>query len=686
MPNKLRSGLSGSNTSMYSQGRGRRFSPLMLIGIIVPAVLLIIGGSVFAWYRVASHAAAAAAVNPNCTLLVPAHPLSAAGLATPYQLSAPDAAANGPCNEANANQSAFVQGVIYDPATGAFSVYNPLVIDAGTQPAVAPTAPTLPANAVVGLWFGFNGTNLTLKAAGNSLNQGRCVNGLNGSVFGQFAYCNAVNFFASAKRGIAAGLVKVPALAMAKDGMPCLTSRDFGLIDQDQSDNVQTQYIANGNGQTAQFSAANQAAVANGTTIANPSDNALLTAFVDPALGCTPWTAPNLADNNAPVSALALDEIMANADQAAPIALVPLTDPMTLNNANASQRKTNLYRAGTDQPAGNNTSASGTTYCQNFFTTGLARLKLDMPLTINATSPVPAAANSLFTFLAMRYNQSFTNLNCTNLINQANPVTLQLDGNGVVIGATFAGATTGTGTGTGTGTTGAGGVQQVATGQATIALDTQAGNAAVTLALNYPNHPNQKINVNLVPNSCTGTAAFTQAEDTDGNSAVNANTVINGLQGLTALPANWFFTVTDPTQAAAPVVGCGSVTANGVNGTAVLGTVATTCPTTGTTGAPTTVAATPTTAATAPTTVATTPTTTAAAPTTVAATPTTTAAAPTTVAATPTTTATTPCTTATTTAGNGGTTVTATPTAPASAGQVTSKNQMYGNNRKHKKW
>jgi hypothetical protein len=557
---------------MYAQRRRRRFSPLMLLGIFVPLVLVIIGGSVFAWNYENSHAAADTS-NPNCTLRVPANPLSANGLATPYQLFAPDADANGPCNEANTNQSAFVQGVIYNPATGAFSVYNPLVIDAGTQPAVVPTAPTLPANAVVGLWFGFNGTNLTLKSAhGNTLNQSQCVNGLNGSVFGEFAYCNAVAFFAAANQGISAGLVKVPALTTAKDGMPCMTTRDFGLIDQDQSDNVQTQYIANGNGQTAQFSAANQAAIANGTTIANPSDNALLTSFIDPALGCTSWTAPDLANNNTPVAALALDEIMANADQAAPVALVPLNDPMTLVNGNASLRKTNLYRAGTDQiAAANDAAASGTTYCQNFFTTGLARLKLDMPLTIVATSPLPASANSLFTFLAMRYNQSYTNLNCQNLINQANPVTLQLDGNGIVIGATFAGATTGTGTGT----TGAGGVQQVATGNATIALNPQGGNANVTLALTYPNHPNQKIDVNLVPNSCTGTADFTQAEDTDGNSAVNENAMINGLQGLTTLPANWFFTVTDPTQTGTPVVGCGSITVNGANGSAVLGTVST---------------------------------------------------------------------------------------------------------------
>ena len=429
--------------SLYSR-RKRHFSPLPLIGLCITVLLIVSGTAVFVLSRARSHAAAA---NPNCTLIIPANPLSAQGLATPYQLVAADN--NGPCNEVNANQSAFVQGVIYDPANGKFSVYSPLVIDKGTQPAVQPTVPTLPANAVVGLWFGFNGTNLTLRGSRrNALAQGHCVNGTPGSVFGQFAYCNASAFFTAANNGQAQGKFTIPPIGMANDGMPCLTSRDFGLIDQDQSDNVQTQYLANGQGQIAQFSVANQQQLANATAIANPSDNALLTHFVDPVLGCTPWQVPDLADNGAMVSALPLDEIQAAADQKAPMALVPLTDPMVLHNANQSLRKTNLYRLGVDQTqAANTNQANGTTYCQNFATIGLVRLKLDQTLTQNAASPMPAAANSLFTFLAQRFNASYTNLNCQNLLNQPNPVTVQTDGNGVAIGATFGNGNNGNGNG-----------------------------------------------------------------------------------------------------------------------------------------------------------------------------------------------------------------------------------------------
>ncbi len=161
---------------------GRRFSPLMLITVIV-TVVIALGAGVFFVVRPIFGSHAAANPNPNCSLRVPANPLSAQGLATPYKLSATDPA-QGPCNEANAGQSAFVQAVIFDPATNTLSAYEPLVIDRGTQPAVAPVAPQIPQGSVVGLWFGFNGTFLHLTGGTFA---GRCVNGTGGSDFGQFA-------------------------------------------------------------------------------------------------------------------------------------------------------------------------------------------------------------------------------------------------------------------------------------------------------------------------------------------------------------------------------------------------------------------------------------------------------------------------------------------------------------------
>lgn len=382
-----------------------------------------------------SGGAPAADPDANCTLTIPAAPLTARGLASVYQFSATDRA-QGPCDEANIAQTAFVQATVYDPATGALSVYNPLVVDAGRRPAIPPVQPTLPADAVVGIWFGYNANNLTLRAAGNGLALAHCVNGLGGSVFTQYAYCNAPAFFAAVNKGIAAHKLTVPPLGIADDDKPCPTTRDFSIIDQDQSDNVTTQYLATPNGGIAQNIPANARRLSGATVLANPSDNALLDEFVDPSLGCTPWTVKDLADGGSATS-LALDEIQANADQAAPSALVPLNDPMTTVNGVFSNTKTNLYRAGVDQPL----LPAGETpmvYCEDMDDIQTARLELDQARFTAGTSPDPGAATTLFTFLADRMHASFINLGC-GAYHLTNPVASeQTDADGAVSGVTFA--------------------------------------------------------------------------------------------------------------------------------------------------------------------------------------------------------------------------------------------------------
>lgn len=419
-----------------SPARYKHFSPLMLAGLSVPAVLMIIASAVFILPHLGSHAAA---VNGDCTLLVPPKPLSTQGLATPYQLVATNPE-NGPCNESNKAQAAFVQGAVINPATGQVSIYNPLVIDQGTQPAAAPVVPQLPANGVVALWFGFNGNNLTLQDTNGSLKQGRCVNGVNGSIFGQFAYCNAPAFFRAAKQAIGAGLLNPPPLGMANDGKPCPSVRDFGLVDMDQSDNVITTYLVTANGQTAQMTTANAAALQNTQTQANGSDNRLLAVALDSALGCTPWMAPDLADPGHMLPALPLNELQAAAHQAPPVARVPAGDPMVLNNNQPDLNKINAYRRGVDQSAAATLgAASTTTYCRHFLAIGPARIQLDMQFTQGQNSPDPAAANTLFTFLAQRFVASYgaNGLNCVGLLNMPDPVAVTTDGNGVAISATF---------------------------------------------------------------------------------------------------------------------------------------------------------------------------------------------------------------------------------------------------------
>jgi hypothetical protein len=213
----------------------------------------------------------------------------------------------------------------------------------------------------------------------------------------------------------------------------------------DQSDNVVTTYLVTANGQTAQMTKANMAALQAAQQQVNGSDNRLLAVALDGALGCTPWMAPDLADPGQMLPALPLNELQAAAQQAAPIALVPAGDPMVLNNNQPDLNKINAYRRGVDQsPAPNLDAASTTTYCQHLLAIGPARIQLDMQLTQGQPSPDPAAANSLFTFLAQRFVASFgaNGLNCVGLLNTPDPITVTTDGNGVAISAAFGNGTT----------------------------------------------------------------------------------------------------------------------------------------------------------------------------------------------------------------------------------------------------
>jgi hypothetical protein len=538
---------------------------IVSVGLVAAAAM---GSSHF--FSARSAASAAGTPNMNCTLIVPANPLTAQGLATPYQLTATNPA-DGPCNEANPNQTAFVQGAVIDPATGQISVYDPLVVDAGTQPAAAPAVPTLPAGGIVALWFGFNGNTLSFEGADQAgsamatspatpaatattpaattpaatavasvtatagqaatgsgrhhhyqfgsgqdhhrfghvqgtaaattaaatptaavptasalatataaaaattpagsvtapavtgtapptttdvpaasgtpdaiLQQNNCIAGedIAGafSSFTQVGACNAVAFFQAANAAISAGKLTVPSPGTAKDGQPCLTTRNFGIIDQDQSDNVTTKYLATANGQIAQATAANQQGLNVAAVLVNGSDNGLIDLFVDPALGCTPWMVPDLASPGSQATALPLDELQSAAfdgnNVGGPEALVPLNDPMTLdNNGNFNTDKTNAYRSIVDQPAlpAGETPAQ---YCGDMESIQGVRLQQDVNLLIGQTSPAPAMADNLFTFLAMRLQQSFTNLNCQNF-GLRNDVSTTVNGAGVVIAACF---------------------------------------------------------------------------------------------------------------------------------------------------------------------------------------------------------------------------------------------------------
>jgi hypothetical protein len=417
--------------------RRKKFRLYMLIGVAI-TFLVIAGVGTYAFVNNRTTETFADGDNMNCTLIVPPDPLTAKGLATPYQLKATDSD-NGPCREANKNQAAFVQGAVFDPTTNRISAYNPLVIDKGTKPAVAPVVPDLPANAVVALWFGFNGANLTLQSSHNSLQDGKCVNGVKGSIFTQFAYCNAPYFFALTSMAMREGKINPPPLGTAKDGQTCPTVRDFSVVDQDQSDNVTTGYLVTDKGRIAQLTKTNLAELPDAHALTNGSDNGLLDAFIDPALGCHPWMVPDLADPGQMTTALPLDELQAEAYQHTPVALVPANDPMVLKHTTRIDiDKVNAYRIGVDQPwITSKSQADPKTYCQNLVDTGAPRIIKDVTFTARWTSPDPAMGNTLFTFLAQRFAASYVNLNCKHYLGKKSPIAVKLNGDGVAVKVIF---------------------------------------------------------------------------------------------------------------------------------------------------------------------------------------------------------------------------------------------------------
>jgi hypothetical protein len=393
--------------------------------------------------------------NVNCDIIVPAHPLTAKGLATPYQLTGTDgmSPAQSGCAMTNAAAlGAFVQATILDPTTGQLWVYDPLVITKGTTPAVQPAAPAIPANAIVTIDFGFNGTDLyQVGATRNALKQGNCTSGQRGSIFGQVSFCNGTNFFKEAAKDEREHKLIVPSAGTSAKmvvtggamgtGNACPVTRNFEIVDQDPSDNVTTEYLLNpATGQTAQDTTSNAGNIAGATLLLNGSDNTLLDAFIDPAFGCTPFMAPDLGNNDTPTTSQALDELEAAANQPKEAALIPENDEMVLNSSGQfDAAKTDLYRAEIGQApvdAATNRTSSPAMYCRNMIDIQTPFLAANQALLAVGQPPVPSVGDNLFTFMANRLSMSFTNLSCQNF-GFTNPVTVTLNGAGVAVAATF---------------------------------------------------------------------------------------------------------------------------------------------------------------------------------------------------------------------------------------------------------
>jgi hypothetical protein len=393
--------------------------------------------------------------NVNCDIIVPANPLSAQGLATPYQLTgtAGMSPAESGCQMSNAAKlGAFVQATILDPATGVLSVYDPLVVTRGTRPDVVPSVPRIPANAVVTIDFGFNGKDLfQVGATPTTLADANCVSGQPGSVFGQVSFCNGVNFFNAVKQDERKGLLKVPSPGISDKIVPsggdlgagksCPVTRNFEVADQSSANNVTTEYLLNPlTGQTAQDTTSNAGNIAGATLLFSRSDNTLLEQFLDPVLGCALFQAPDLANNGEPTTSQALDEILAGAYQPKIAALVPENDKTMLNGDHQfDAAKTDMYREELGQApisSQTNETSDPEMYCQNLVNIQTPFLAANQKLLTTSQSPETAVGDNLLTYMADELNVSFTNLGCRNF-GLTNPVTVTRNRAGVAVAATF---------------------------------------------------------------------------------------------------------------------------------------------------------------------------------------------------------------------------------------------------------
>jgi hypothetical protein len=403
-------------------------------------VIALLAGSILAVGNVV-HAQGGAASQPGaaatqqgveCTVTMPAHALTAQGLASPWELGGGDGEG---CDETVKDEAAFVDATIYDPATNELSIYRPLVVTAGTEPAVDPPVPALPAGAVVEISVGFNGDELTLadRNGGRDAAEAHCVNGMPGSIFGQEIFCNAPALFAAA-----GGTVAFPGRETSSDdGRPCPTTESWEIVDQDQSDNTTTNYLVAG-ARTAQNTVANQRRLG-GAVIGNGSDNNLYTRFYAPAIHCRPPTATDLTDPDHPVQSTTsamLSLYARSVDDPLP-ALIPLGDPFTQLDGRPSLAKTNLYRDQVDQPrAATRAAASTATYCRNLLNVGLVKIELDKPfLEAFGSSPDTGISSDLHLFVLNRFMESWDNLACERHTGIPNPVTVTTGADGQVIGA-----------------------------------------------------------------------------------------------------------------------------------------------------------------------------------------------------------------------------------------------------------
>lgn len=382
--------------------------------------------------------------SQDCILEVPNDPLKT-GLFKPWYVS------TSPCSQTIAESAVFVEATILDTDTGNIYVYNPLVIDKGTKPAIDPIITELPVNNVVIINIGANSDSVKLVSDSsgfgicysspssshkNSLACGHCVNGIPNSIFGQVAYCNAINFFNKLNELKTRGIIVIPPIGVTVLGDPCPTVRSFVVVDQDQSDNVLTEYILTSDMKVAQDYPDNRNILNVTKIIKNGSDNRLLSNFIAKAIGCETFSAPDIFLPSIRKYSMTLNEIQAGLlDVNDPtVALTPSIDPMCLVDGVQSLEKTNAYRLGLNQPILKALNQQDNiNYCNSLVNIAVPFFIKYQTQFSNFNSPDINIGDNLLNFLCNRLIGSWDQLNCKNITGNDVLLTVGLNDKGVAI-------------------------------------------------------------------------------------------------------------------------------------------------------------------------------------------------------------------------------------------------------------
>ena len=362
-----------------------------------------------------------------CGLIVPENPLSYQGLNTPYILKSFTGNA-ADCSVLDQRTTVFVEIVIFDISASTFYIYNPLVVNRLKQIKIYDEIPQLPDQNIVGIWFGSNGVTFKLIDSNNSLHFGDCIDGYNGSIFGNFAYCNARIFFTT----ISKYRISIPNIGKTVNGFTCLTTRSFEFNEQYQISNVISSYIVLNSYKIVMKTIKNLSIFKPLFIIISKSNGYILNNYISIATGCTIFAGYDFTEQFIMKTSMILNEIYASLDVEQ--VFIPSTHPSVTIDGVPNLNKLNLYRIGLNQSTVSEIDYNDSRlYCDGIYKKTPIFLYKHHDLLNNYITPDETLGNSLLNVMISRFLTSWNTYNCTEVLKVEFPIKYLKDYNNVIV-------------------------------------------------------------------------------------------------------------------------------------------------------------------------------------------------------------------------------------------------------------